>query len=484
MTRTIKTLTWLILAIRLGSWSAFAGETWGTRELYRIRIANRECGPVEVSADGGRTYSRVGKVLRPATTTYEGYIASIYAQPSTVAATAVHGIRIKVGGKPGCERERSQTISIIPWEFASVPTGFGGHVAGSSGIYTDIPTGKGIFRNLAPFVGNPVLRQTATGPIILGENYLPTIGDVLVITVTVPARYPKEMVFENRKDGLVKAVYEDGEETIARVERPVRGVGRFDATGYTGVGRINTNHTGVITISTAPIANGAKDGSSHETRGGFMIQPSHHAKGNFETAQIMVVASLSGGDTWLEGNPPLFSGYIGLASDPSDSRESFQVDIRTSISDWRPLPEVVGKNDRALESLSNGAGSVTAVRIRFPELSPAWIRSQLERCSRAYLEACRAQAARKGTIVSDPTLILRVNTSGLAQVKLVSFYLDGEFKGASNTPPYSFSLDTRALSPGEHVAVIRAVDESGSTLRRVAQTFFIQGEGSGSPEAR
>ena len=39
----------------------------------------------------------------------------------------------------------------------------------------------------------------------------------------------------------------------ATVARPVKGVGRYDGTSFTGVGAVNTNHAGVITISTAPI---------------------------------------------------------------------------------------------------------------------------------------------------------------------------------------------------------------------------------------
>lgn len=466
-------LTALFVGLSL-TWcaSAYSAES---RALHTIRIANREGGPVEVSADGGRTYLRVGKVLRPATTTSEGYAASIYAEPSTVAATAVHGIRIKVSGKRGCDKQSSQTISIIPLEFGHTPNGFGGHIAGSSGIFTDIPTGQGIFRNLAPLVGNPVFRETGTGLIPFSENYLPAIGDVLVISVAVPERYPKEIVFENRQGGSVRAVYPDGEETVARVERPVRGVGRFDATGYTGVGRINTNHSGVLTISTAPVHNGGKDGSSHETRGGFMIQPSHHAKGNPEIAQIMVVGPASRDDSWLEGTPPLFSGYIGLACDPSDEKQSFRVDVKTAASDWMPLPKLVGKQDNALMKLPNSAGPAAQIRVRFPEMSPEWIRTQLDRYSRQYLASCKAAAAKKGAVVSDDTLTLRVDTSRLQGVQLVSLHLDGQFKGASNTPPYDFTLDIRELPPGEHTAVIRAVDSSGATLRRVSKTFFVQG---------
>ena len=363
--------------------SAVCASSAEMRELYRIRVANTAHGTVSVSPDGGSTYLPVGSVVRPATTTAKGYLASIYASPGTVAATAVHGIRIKFSGERESSKENSQIFSILPREFATSPKGFGGHTAGSSGICTDIPTGAAIFRNLAPFVGNPVYRMVGDNMVSLADGSPPTEGEVFLIVVSIPVRYPTEITFENRVGGKVEAVYPDGRETIAKVERPVTGVGRFDATGYTGIGRINTNHTGVLTISTAPIAKGGKDGSSVETRGGFMIIPSRHAKTILHTPQVMVVGPTSKDVSWLEGSPPLFSGYIGLADDGDEN--SFRVDVKTSNAGWMPLPTLIGKRDYALMKLPNGAGEVTHIRLCFPKLSPEWIKAYLEKYSREYI---------------------------------------------------------------------------------------------------
>ncbi len=452
-----------------------------TRELYRIRLINRPNGAIEISDDGGRTYFRIGKVLRPATSTQRGFAASIYSEPGKVVATAVHGIRIKTGGARECDKDSSQTVSIIPREFAHTPTGFGGYVAGPSGIYTDMLTGEDIFRNLAPFVGNNVYRQVGSQLGRIYDGYMPRDGDTFIIVVTIPARYPKEMTFENKAGGMVRAVYADGESVVAKVDRPVRGIGRFDATGYTGVGRINTNHTGVLTISTAPITDGKKDGSSRETRGGFMIQPSRHAKTNFEINQIMVVSPPPDDGKWLEGMPPIFSGYISLAYDPKDEQNSFRVDIKTDKSDWMPMPQMLGWHDDELMHLPNGKGAVTAIRIHFSELSPAWVHSQIMKAYQSYMAKGWEHAKKNNVpIITDDTFTLKVDASKLSGLQFVNLYVDGEFKGSSNTAPFSFTLDKHSFSPGEHAAVIRAISTVGTILEEVTQSFFIQDDGAAS----
>lgn len=433
-------------------------------ELYRIRVSNIEAGPVEVSADSGKTYLKVGKVTVAAMMSTKGYAASVYALPGTVAATAVHGIRIKTAGARECLRDASKVISIVPTEFAETPKGFGGYSSGGSAICTDIPTGQAIFRNLAPLVGNRVFRQLGDELVRLADGYVPQERDVLVILVTIPDRYPDAITIENRQGGMVEAVYADGKETIAKVQRPVKGVGRFDATGYTGVGRINTNHTGVLTISTAPIADGEKDGSSVETRGGFMIQPSRHGKMALEVAQVMIVEPVSGG--WLEGAPPLFSGYLGLFYDPTDETKSFLVDAKKKDTDWIPLPQVVGVHANALASL-------THLRIHFPKLTPEWAQSQLVKSNTEYVEACRKKAIKNGSLVSG-TLTLEMSANGLGGVRLVNLYVDGRFRGAINTIPYVFSVDTTGMSKGEHSAELRAVDAGGGTIGQIRKVFFVQ----------
>ena len=59
-----------------------------------------------------------------------------------------------------------------------------------------------------------------------------------MIKVERPARYPKEIVFENRFGGLITIKYIDGEKRyIGQVLRPMEGVGRFLGSEYADVGR-------------------------------------------------------------------------------------------------------------------------------------------------------------------------------------------------------------------------------------------------------
>ncbi|MDH7482461.1 MAG: hypothetical protein QHH26_10900 [Armatimonadota bacterium] len=437
------------------------------QELYRIRIANRANGAVEVSLDKGTSYTIVGRVTRPATEVSRGYSASKYAQEGKVAAVAVHGIRIRVGSIPEKQGDTPLIISILPREFAQAPRGFGGHIAGSSGIVTNIPTGTAIFRNLAPFVGNQVFLEQRGVLAPLPSGYSPCIGDVLVILVHLPKRYAKEIIFENKTGGKVDAIYEDGTETIAIVKRPVHGVGRFDATGYTGVGQINTNHTGVITISTAPIANGQKDGSDFETRGGFMIQPSRHAIESGDSPQVCVVEPVSKDSQWLEGTPPLFSGYLSLAYDPQSKENSFSVDIQCGDGIWRSLPPLIGKQDHALDNLPGLGLPVTHIRIRLPRYDKEWIRQQLRQSLLAY---------KKMTERNVPTLTgkftLSLDASGLPELQFVALWVDGQCKAISSVPPFTFEIDTSKLDYGEHIVEIKALDNSGKPLKTVTKRFF------------
>ena len=103
-------------------------------------------------------------------------------------------------------------------------------------------------------MGNPVFVERGHQLVALPEDYIPIDGETFVIVVKRPRRMPSEIDFENRAGGEVIAKFPDGtSEAIAHVDRPVTGVGRYDATTFTGVGAINTNHGGVITISTAPV---------------------------------------------------------------------------------------------------------------------------------------------------------------------------------------------------------------------------------------
>ena len=469
----------LVLTVTIASVADSSGEM---RELYRIRLLNSQGGPIEVSTDKGRTYHRVGTVVHGAASSKEGYLASMYAVSGTVAATAVHGIRIKVGGVTNCTKQESQVISIIPREFAAVPRNYGGYISGPSGIYTDIPTGHSIFRNLAPFVGNHVFLETDLGLMPMSSGFQPRLHDTLVIIAQIPIRFPSQITLENHQNGAIRVSYSDGsQETIAKVERAVRGIGRFDATGYTGVGRINTNHTGVVTISTAPSNGGESGGAEGETRGGFMIQPSRHARTEAHNAQIMVVGPRSEKDTWLEGAPPLFSGYIGLAADSILDRHSYRVDVKTSTSStWLPLPPMVGKRDDALMNIPGGRGSLTAVRIRFPDFAEDWIQSELIKSEREYIKSLRGEATKNKALMNYGTISLQMDINGLKGVELVTLYVDGEFKGATNSQLSPFNLDVSRLSEGVHVAQLTAVNSKSVVLKRIVKKFYIEPKGESS----
>jgi len=355
-------------------------------ETHRIRIHNSAGGVIEVSPDGGQSWQAVGTVVRPASASTPGFAASRWAADASVCAMAVHGLRIRIG--PAADGERGNLISLVPREFASPPEDFGGHKPAQSGIYTDIPAGTSIFRNLAPFLGNKVLLQAGDGPRPLPPTYRPSVGDSLIIQVAKPRRFPRWITLENRPGGDVIAVFGADEAYLfARVRTPVRGVGRFDATGYTGVGCVNTNHSGVVTISTAADFDGKPlfDDPFGETRGGFMIQPAGHARteaaAGGPVAQVMVVDSLAGrGARGLEGTPPLFAGFLGLPFQSRDPSRSFVCEMQVDGGDWEPLVPYVGISaglfssptslERALEKTGRGRfveTGVTAFRILFPE---------------------------------------------------------------------------------------------------------------------
>jgi len=356
--------------------------TYETVETHRIRITNTTGGPIEVSPDEGGSWLQVGCVTRPAHTVTDGYAATRWSRDGTVCATAVHGLRIRAHRWESSDR--GAVFALVPKEFANPPPGFGGFDPGASGIYTDIRAGTSVFRGLAPFVGNQVglaLPDGGTGR--LPANYEPQIGDRIVIEVRRPVDTPTAFTFENRDGGRATAEFADGSELLlGRVTRPLRGAGRFDATGYTGVGCINTNHSGVITVSTAPDNNGEPlfDDPFGETRGGFMIQPSAHARNEgWPIDQVLVVAPPTDDSPPLEGRAPLFAGFLGLAFQSRDPDASYLCTMSVDGGPWEPVPEYVGRSEdlftaRGLERYFGETGrsrgvrrGLTALRISFPK---------------------------------------------------------------------------------------------------------------------
>ncbi len=429
-------------------------------ETLRLRVQNIVAGAVQVSSDQGKTWRLVGRVTAPATDNVTGYLASGYAQPGKVAATAVHGIRIRVGGLGNAY---PKIISIIPREFAQTPKLFGGLVAGVSGIYTDIPTGTSIFRELSPYVGNTVYLELSSGLAPLPDDYSPRPGDTLDIIVQRPANPLREVVFENKTGGNVTATYADGTtQVVTTVLKPVLGVGRFDGTSYTGVGALNTNHTGVITVSTAPVTTSHLfEGDGPERRGGFQIEPVFHNSQTPEAGapQVLIVGSPDKRRVPdLEGTPPLFDGYFDLAWLPGDLKHSWLAEAKLRGSDsWQMMPTAIG-------NLPNALQNVTAIRlIRNATDNQSWRIGRIASASQTYQQASRA-LAQAGKM---PVERGRVTINAVAndpKTKYVAFYVDGSFEGLTNSAPYSFLWNTREVPDGEYMMEARAEDDNNTVL--------------------
>ena len=428
-------------------------------ETHRVRIVNAADGAVEVSSDRGKTWQLVGRVTAPAVESLTGYLASGYAPPGTVAATAVHGLRIRVGD---LKSAYPKMVNVLPREFARTLKTFGGHVAGDSGIYTNIPTGTGIFRELCPYVGNRVYldgdRLTS-----LPVNYVPRVGDTLVIIVRRPVNPLTQVVFQNKEGGDVTATYADSAaKVITHIVKPVLGTGRFDGTSYTGVGALNTNHCGVITVSTAPVTTSTLlEGDGGERRGGFQIEPAYHNSQSEEAGGFMVlVVGLPGQKYTMsqEGTPPLFSGYFNLAWDPKDPKHSWRAEIqRGDGTPWLPMPQSLGNQPSALRG-------VTAIRLVCDTpLDDDWRSQRIALAVRSYREEARRMAEAGKTTIERGRLTIKANDAD-PRIQVVTFSVDGVLKGLTNQRPYRFTWDTSDSPDGEYAIEARAADATGNVI--------------------
>ncbi|MCE5314991.1 MAG: hypothetical protein ABFD49_05150 [Armatimonadota bacterium] len=454
-------------------------------EMYRIRIANVIDGLAQLSLDAGATYSAVGRVKVVANARITGFAASSYTPCGTVAATAVHGIRIKTGrAASGFGKAQMPLIfSISPCEFSEIPRGYGGHIPRCSAIQVDIRTGESIFRNFSPFVGSAVYVERNHSLVPMPEDYIPIEGETFVIVVKRPNRMPGEIDFDNHSGGDVTVIYPDGaSEKIATVDRPVTGVGRYDATTFTGVGAVNTNHGGVLTISTAPVCpKGTVEGGALETRGGFMVQPYYHAHEQGETKpQVMVIGPKDASKPALEGTPPLFFGHINLAWYPARPNDSYRAQVKIDDGDWEDMPCMVGKIDDAFtpnyltsyfekickpRKIEKG---VTAVRLLFPSFDPELARSELDRQSWEYAE----KAVKRGVCPVRGTVQIEAKKSAAGSI--TTFYVDGRPIYTSSACPTIFDWDTTRFSNGFHELKIETMPASGEPIVEVRQMLVRQ----------
>ncbi len=437
-------------------------------ETHRIRVLNVEGGPIQVSTDGGGTWRLVGRVTAPATQSLPGYLASGYAPPGTVAATAVHGIRIRVGG---LNTAYPKMINLVPREFAITLKTFGGHTSGTSGIYTNIPSGTGIFRDLSPYVGNRVyLESDTTAPLPVG--YVPHIGDTLTIVVRRPLNPLAQVVFQNHAGGNVTATYADGTGGVfTHVVKPLLGTGRFDGTSYTGVGAINTNHCGVITVSTAPVTTShLLEGDGPERRGGFQIEPAYHNSQSEEAgAPMVLVVGVPGRKFQMdqEGRPPLFSGEFNLAWDGRDSRHSWVAQIqRGDGTPWLPMIQSLGFHPDAFRG-------VTALRLICADPGDdAWLDARASDAAQDYLAAARQEAEDGKTPIQRGRITIQAADRS-RRAQFVAFYVDGVLKGITNQAPFAWTWDTSDSPDGEYLVEARAEDANGRALSSSGTKLWV-----------
>jgi len=316
------------------------------RKICTIIIENSYSGRIFVSAEGETRV--IGEVLKPAEKLSKGFEASKYASSGRVAATAVNAIHIKVK-----DEVDPYIFSILPFEISlKLKEDVHSYLNVSSSIFTDVKAGSEIFGgDYAPFVGSEVMFSRDGVMFALSPGYIPRAGDMIIIPVEEPDPLLYQVVFENRINGSIWAkFYGDEWFKIGRVLKPVIGVGRFEGTEYTDIGRIRANHPGVIDISTSPLGK----------IGGFQIIPSFHASNVLNKSimfQWMVVEGL-GENAGIEGLPPLFASYLRPAYSDNILRR-YSVDVKTEDGKWGNLPSLSGRQDYALRD-------VTHVRIWFP----------------------------------------------------------------------------------------------------------------------
>lgn len=460
-------------------------------ELHRLRIINRKDGAIQVSTDQGKSWELIGRVLYPATTVVQGYLAANYAAPASVAATAIHGLRIRSGGVDPA-LPAPLTLAIEPAEFArravtgGFNKGYGGHRAGAGGIFTDIPAGTSLFRDLAPLVGNTVYLETASGRLIpLPDGFRPSgWNETLVIIVDAPANSLTSVTFPNKAGGTVEATFADGTtQAITQVIKPVLGVGRFDGTAYTGVGRLNTAHTGVITVSTAPINGVLPEGEGKERRGGFQISPAWHNARTEEagTPVVMTLGTPGPRQRELEGTAPLFRDAIGLDS----VKDAGIVDASIDNGPWEPMPAIVGFRGTALTGPGltqiwkeqkvrrTSKQGVTAFRLRLPKRTPEATRLAAASAVERYRMA-RLAAAKAGKVpIVKGLLTINANPTNNARVSVVRLFVEGTPRGFTNVAPFSLTWDTTRVPDGEYLIEAEALDDGGGVLASNRRRVFV-----------
>ena len=346
MKRIIICLFFSFVFLRAGDLCAADGKF-----LFDVRIEFMEGGSVSSRLWDGREFD-LGRVVRlPEKTRWPSYTASAWGEPSSVAASAVNALHILIGVENG----QGRTMSVIPRETIAPAAG-----AGAS-VVLDSAAGTGLFGAWAPPVGTRIFVEASDGAERALSDGLPEPGETMIFRV-FEDYMPYMVEIENRPTGRVIAWSRSGPNMIARVIRPLAGVGRFEGTLFQDAGRIRANHSGVIDVSTC----------ERGKIGGFQIIPWDHAlnskemQGSWQMTQWLIIGPPDG-KSMMGGTHPLFSG--GLVPGTSKSERLWDiwstygrkplVMARLDGGEWGLLPKKSGRDDA-------GMASVTHIRIYFP----------------------------------------------------------------------------------------------------------------------
>ena len=300
-----------VLGLGLVAATALAADPWetpaGYREELRLEVVNAPGGEIRASRDAGQTWLVVAHVLQPVSQlNRQGFRAAAWVEDSCVAATAVNAVHLKIAADP--QTGHPLILSLVPHGDLL------GAAEANAAIVTDCPPGEGLFGGLGPTVGSPVRlwREDAWQPLTV--DYLPQVGDRLLIARLVPLWSPQYLDFENVFGGRIVATYADGgQEEVGRVLTPVTGIGRFEGSRYADCGRIRANHAGVLEISTSPVG----------MMGAFQIIPYDHANDTEMSYvrtnhQWMVVGPTDLAQGRESTRPPLFWGTLFPSYRPDD----------------------------------------------------------------------------------------------------------------------------------------------------------------------
>ena len=150
-------------------------------ELYRLRVENSEYGSVALSVDGGRRYTLIGRVTRPASS---GGVEREARTAGTVLRSGGNGLAFAVS--------LGQTLKLQPGTAPAASARRGGPAASGSepaAIITNIAPRTGIFAELTPPAGTTVKleldeRLQRTFPTL----YQPSQNDAFVFIVAPPGQ--------------------------------------------------------------------------------------------------------------------------------------------------------------------------------------------------------------------------------------------------------------------------------------------------------